>query len=277
MSFLTLDFKSQTLSRGVQVKVMLPDDGIGGLKPVPQPYKTLYFLPGYSATATELITYLPFRKHCELKGIAVVFCDSENLFYQDYPERNTFYSRFVAEELVAKTRQLLPLSHRREDTFIGGISMGGYGALYNGMKYRDTFSKIAAFSPSCDPEVLLTLPGFAPGMFESLFKSHDEYVASDACLATLYGNVLCQCSSGSLSLSKCPDLWMCCGTGDRLVWTQAETFHTVLENVGYSHQFHSGEGDHEFAYWERHMDSAFSFLAGIPEDTRNVLLSPDKL
>ena len=43
---------------------------------------------------------------------------------------------------------MLPLSTKREDTFIGGISMGGYGALYNGFKYRDTFSKVAAFSPA---------------------------------------------------------------------------------------------------------------------------------
>lgn len=270
MSLLTVDFKSMALTRGVQVKVLLPDDGMGGFAPVPQPYKTLYFLPGYSATATELLTYLPFRKHCELKHIAIVFCDSENLFYQDYAERNTRYSTFVAEELVNYTRRILPLSHRREDTFIGGISMGGYGALYNGMKYADTFSKIAAFSPSCDPEVLLNLPGFAPGMFESLFKSHDAYVAGDSCLATLYGNRVA-------ATAHLPEVWMCCGTGDRLVWTQAEAFHNVLTGLHYDHQWRTGDGDHEFAYWEQHMDSAFSFLAGIDEGSRNSLISPDKL
>lgn len=264
MSLLTVDYKSPALGRGVQIKVMLPDDNMAG-NAIQPPYKTLYFLPGYSATATEIMSYLPFRKHCELKGIAVVFCDSENLFYQDCPERNTLYSTFVGKELVEKTRALLPLSHRREDTFIGGISMGGYGAIYNGMKYRDTFSKIAAFSPACDPEVLLQIPLFPRGMFENVFRNHDAYTASDACLATQWGREL----AGGTDI---PELWMCCGTDDGLVWTQAEAFHAVLEKAGFTHTFLTGHGNHEMEYWETHMDSAFSFLAGIAENTRNALV-----
>lgn len=52
--------------------------------------------------------------------------------------------------MVELTRRLLPLSTRREDTYIAGISMGGYGALYNGLKYKETFGKIAAMSPAAD-------------------------------------------------------------------------------------------------------------------------------
>lgn len=144
MAFLQIDYKSEALMRGVNIKVILPSDGMAG-KWEP-PYKTLYLLPGYSATATELITYLGLRGQSELKGIAIVLPDGENLFYQDLPDRMTFYSTYVGKELVEVTRKMLPLSTKREDTFIGGISMGGYGALYNGFKYRDTFSKVVAFS-----------------------------------------------------------------------------------------------------------------------------------
>ena len=56
MAFLQIDYKSEALMRGVNIKVILPSDGMAG-KWEP-PYKTLYLLPGYSATATELITYL---------------------------------------------------------------------------------------------------------------------------------------------------------------------------------------------------------------------------
>ena len=146
MAFLQIDYKSEALMRGVNIKVILPSDGMAG-KWEP-PYKTLYLLPGYSATATELITYLGLRGQSELKGIAIVLPDGENLFYQDLPDRMTFYSTYVGKELVEVTRKMLPLSTKREDTFIGGISMGGYGALYNGFKYRDTFSKVVAFSPA---------------------------------------------------------------------------------------------------------------------------------
>ena len=87
MAFLQIDYKSEALMRGVNIKVILPSDGMAG-KWEP-PYKTLYLLPGYSATATELITYLGLRGQSELKGIAIVLPDGENLFYQDLPDRMT--------------------------------------------------------------------------------------------------------------------------------------------------------------------------------------------
>lgn len=40
------------------------------------------------------------------------------------------------------TRRSFPLSRDRADTYIGGLSMGGFGAMRNGLKYRDTFSAI---------------------------------------------------------------------------------------------------------------------------------------
>ena len=72
MAYLTLNYKSQALMRSVDLNIYLPTDGTGGKQYKP-PYKTLYFLNGFSASATELMTYMRFRRHCELKGIAVVF------------------------------------------------------------------------------------------------------------------------------------------------------------------------------------------------------------
>lgn len=66
MAFIQMEYKSNALLRGTSVKVILPSDGMaGGCEP---PYRTVYFLPGYSATATELITYLSLRNQAELKG-----------------------------------------------------------------------------------------------------------------------------------------------------------------------------------------------------------------
>lgn len=59
--------------------------------------------------------------------------------------------RYVGEELPAFTRRLFPLSSRREDTFIAGLSMGGYGALNAGLTYPETFGKVAALSAALRP------------------------------------------------------------------------------------------------------------------------------
>ena len=57
-----------------------------------------------------------------------------------------YYARFIGQELVEFTRATFNPSTRREDTYIAGLSMGGFGALVNGLRNMDTFSHIAAFS-----------------------------------------------------------------------------------------------------------------------------------
>ena len=67
-----------------------------------------------------------------LHGLALVVVTGDRSFYVDKPEWGDNYGKFIGEELVEITRSLLPLSRKKEDTFIGGISMGGFGALING-------------------------------------------------------------------------------------------------------------------------------------------------
>lgn len=57
----------------------------------------------------------------------------DNAFYIDQPKMNNNYGEFIGRELVELTRKMFPLSDKREDTYIGGLSMGGYGALRNGL------------------------------------------------------------------------------------------------------------------------------------------------
>ena len=59
---------------------------------------------------------------------------------------NENYSEFIGKELVKITRRMFPLSYKKEDTCIAGLSMGGYGAIRNGLKYHDTFGYIAGLS-----------------------------------------------------------------------------------------------------------------------------------
>ena len=59
---------------------------------------------------------------------------------------DTRWGEMAGRELVAFTRQMFPLSDQREDTFIGGLSMGGFGALRLGSYYHETFSRIFCLS-----------------------------------------------------------------------------------------------------------------------------------
>lgn len=265
MAYLTLQYNSAALGRGITLQVILPSDGISMVNHEP-PYRTVYLLTGFSVDATSLLTYLPLRRECELKGLAAVIISGENAFYQDHPERGASYATLVGQEIVEVTRRLLPLSHRREDTYLAGVSMGGYGALLNGLRYHETFSKVAALSPACDPDNLLhefPMLGFTPDMFESHFGNRKAYADSDANLYKIYAEA---------NPTEVPELFLCCGTGDGLVYPTVTRFVEVLDSAAIPYTLRTSGGNHENDFWERMMDPVFSFLAGIPEGTRDRLV-----
>ena len=74
-------------------------------------------------------------------------------FYTDYKHDYRFahqYYTYVTKELVDITRTLFPLSHRREDTAIYGLSMGGLGAYFCGLNNPQTYGYVAAQSGTLD-------------------------------------------------------------------------------------------------------------------------------
>ena len=91
-----------------------------------------------------------------------------------------------------------------------------------------------------------------------------QYIfASELHLSTLYSKE---------NLKGAPDLFICCGEQDRLVYPMGKEFAEEIAGKGYHCLYVGGTGDHEVDYWEDMMDPAFSFLAGIPAGSRNSIL-----
>ena len=259
--YMKVTAKSLSLQRSADFHVILPFHD--GYPDCGRPYPTLYFLTGYSGSAEELIFTLPLRQMSALYGIAVIIPDGENAFYTDHPERATCMGQYAGEELVRISRRMFPcLSRRQEQTFIGGISMGGYGAIVLGLHYRDTFSKLALFSPAAEPDRLLSgekqdAPGAVPAsLFESLLGDRQAYAVSKR-LNPVRAVESCLAEGRPL-----PDIWMCCGQQDLLVGDSCSRFREALLRAGVNPAWESGPGDHDLVYWDNHLESAFRFLAG---------------
>lgn len=253
--------KSKALMRGADFHVILPyHDGYPDAK---RPYPTLYFLPGFSASAEEIAFALPLRQMSALYGVAVVVPDGENAFYTDHPERALSMGEYIGEELVEISRKMFPcLSHEREDTFIGGISMGGYGAAALGLYYAERFSKMALFSPSVEADTLLLRAGtpavVETGLFSALFGSRQAYQASPRL------NPYQAVENARAEGKKLPEIWMCCGEEDLLVRDACKRFDAFLTENKVPHQAVFGHGEHDYLYWDAHLEEAFRFLRGNP-------------
>ena len=270
MSFSEIHFLSDSLKQGVSCAVFMPERGPFGSDAEP-PYRTVYMLPGYSGDYPSIYTMLGIRKQAELKGLVIVMPNGQNGFYIDHPERNANYSKFIGEELIARTRDMFRLSDKREDTYIAGISMGGYGALLNGLRYHEVFSKVAAFSPATNPYTLMQYPergGFGCGEFANMFGSKEEFENSEWNIVKGYKEA---------DKADIPELFIGCGDRDIAVDSQVKEFRSTLDEAQVPYKYFGCEGNHDFDTWEKMLDPAFSFLAGIPEGTRNRLAIPDNI
>ena len=151
MALIQMNYLSKALYRTVPLNVILPVDRfdadtndypVGKVKP----FRTLYLLHGLLGNYTDWVSQTRIQKWAEEKDLAVVMPSGDNSFYFRSRTPWNDYETFIGKELVSITRKMFPLSDRREDTFIAGLSMGGYGALRNGIVFSDTFGAIAGLS-----------------------------------------------------------------------------------------------------------------------------------
>ena len=250
MALIQFTYVSGLLERAVPVQVILPADKLspqGEFLPLKK-YKTLYLLNGYLGCHTDWVSGTRIQRWAEERDLAVVMPSGENSFYLDRPGDRLAYGQWRGEERVQSTRRMVPLADNREDTFIGGLSMGGFGAIRNGLKYADTFSRIVALSSALhvfegDPEL------FGAFLCKDPEKEWKQVVESDANPRWLVENLK----------GEKPGIYLACGRQDEL-FRYTEQFHGVLNKAGFDHHYVADEGKHDWDYWDRHIRLALDWL-----------------
>ena len=257
MALIQMNYVSGALQRTVPVQVILPVDKLtpDGKLPAPKKYKTLYLLHGYLGNYTDWVSGTRIQRWAEERDLAVVMPSGDNAFYVDRPESGNCYGNFIGRELVEITRRMFPLSDRREDTFIGGLSMGGFGALRNGLKYHETFGSIVSFSGAlgvfADPEVL-TAGGIDVTFLEAVFGPVKDALQSDK-------NPMVLIEQLANSQEKLPEIYMACGTEDFLLPAN-RLFRDLLRKNGFRVTYEEGPGGHDWDFWDTYLKKALDWL-----------------
>ena len=257
MSTMMVQFFSNALKRAVPMQVILPADKNNGSRYTNDPdfrYPTLYLLHGLFGNCTDWLNNTLIRRYAEDYNLAVVMPSGDNSFYADLPQVNSDYGRFVGEELIDITRRMFPLSHEREKTFIGGLSMGGFGALRNGLQYADTFGRIIALSSA------IHMFEFAPDdprrqmvcnedrVFGDIDKASSSFSNPAYCLERLAERV----HQGDAVF---PEVFMVCGTEDGLIAAN-RSFSDKLFAAGVPLTYIEEPGVHEWGLWDRNIKRA---------------------
>jgi S-formylglutathione hydrolase len=86
-----------------------------------------------------------------LPQMIVATPETGHSFYLDYRDGSQLWESFLMRELLPHLRARYPVSRQRGRTLVGGVSMGGMGALRLGLKYPDSFGAVAAWEPAIEP------------------------------------------------------------------------------------------------------------------------------
>ena len=141
MALLQLSHFSPTLQQNKQLCIALPEpETLDGT-----PLKTVWMLHGYSGDYTDWQRKTGIERHAIARRIAIVMPDAANSFYADMASGPAYWS-YLTQELPDYLQRLLPLSQKREDCFVGGLSSGGYGAMKIGLTFPEKFAGIGCLS-----------------------------------------------------------------------------------------------------------------------------------
>ena len=253
MALIRMEFRSRTLKRAVPVNVILPAEKFRG------PFPTLYLLHGLTDNCSAWLDNTRIRLWAEESGLAVVMPSGENSFYLDILVRDGClgdFGEYIGRELVDVTRELFPLSCRREDTFLAGLSMGGYGACRNALKYSETFGKAAILSGALHiyeyPVSWVETTGNTIGEVRN-FGNPDETRNTDRNPRTLIKAIR------NDPAREFPAFYVACGLPDHLLEAN-RAIAKALSEAGADVTYEEGEGMHDWFFWDTYIQHVLKWL-----------------
>ncbi|MNC31059.1 enterobactin/ferric enterobactin esterase [compost metagenome] len=260
MANMQVEFYSKSLKRQVSFSALLPIERLEPPTPERRGLKSLYLLHGYAGSHTDWLYFTRIRELSEKYNIAVFMPSGENHFYLDDEDKEERHGEFIGHELVELTRSLFPLSREREDTFIGGLSMGGFGAIRNGLKYNGSFGRIIALSSAL---ILHGIAGIGPD-FHNGIAGYAYYRRVFGDLNSLLGSdkdpeaLVKELKTAGADL---PQIYMACGTDDFLL-KENRLFHVFLAGERVAHTYKESPGAHNWDFWNTHIAEALEWAAG---------------
>jgi putative tributyrin esterase len=244
MAFATINYHSRSLQKASSCDVVFPDDpGISG------PWSVFYLLHGLSDDQTIWMRRTSIERYVAGLPLVVVMPDGGRGWYTNALEGYA-YEDDLLKDVVGLVERTFPVKAERAGRAIGGLSMGGYGAVKLGLKHVGTFCSVNSHSGALALFRTELEKGKPPSAeFVRVFGKSPRGGPED--IFTLVERI---------DHGRVPALRIDCGTEDFLL-EQNRAFHRHLESLRIAHEYEEFPGSHEWAYWDKHVQEAVAFHA----------------
>ncbi|MBQ2866055.1 MAG: esterase family protein [Clostridia bacterium] len=258
MALIHMHFYSAALGSAEEVNIILPENSKGA-QPLGAPAetcKTLWLLHGLNGDHNSWIRETAIERYLKDGGynIAVVMPNVNRSWYTDTCD-NVKYFTYITEELPAILRSYFKcMTDKREDNYIAGLSMGGYGAVKAALTYPERYAAFASLSGSLD----ITRRGRSINIpewrrvFKAGLQSGEELDKTPHDLFWLAEKNI----NAGVSL---PRYYQWCGVDDELIKVNRR-FHEHLTRLGFDHVCEEGPGDHTWKWWDEHIIDVLRFM-----------------
>jgi putative tributyrin esterase len=244
MALIRCDFYSEALEMGTSMTVILP----GGDAADPPP--VVYLLHGLTDDDTAWTRFSSIERYAEELGLAVVMPQAHRSFYANEAYGMRFWD-FLSAELPELVGRFFRVSVRREDTFVAGLSMGGYGAMKWALREPERFAAAATLSGALDLAYI---------------QEHDRRPHIRALVARVFADrIVAGGDEGLMHLvrvaepSSLPRLMLRCGRDDHLV-AQNRRFVAACTTAGVGMDAAFEPGEHTWQFWDRHIQVALEWM-----------------
>ena len=217
-------------------------------------YPVLYLLHGMYEDETIWLRRSNVERYAQEHGIAVVMPRGENNYYTDMAHGLKFFT-FLTQELPRFVRMSFPVSGDRRDTFIAGLSMGGYGAVKAALTNPEQYSAAISLSGAVDAPFLATIAR-QQGMekaVENVFGSGQVENGPDDLF------YLARRTAGEKK--PLPRIYLACGREDTYCYPMNQKLRDLLHELEYPMVWQEGPGGHEWDFWDGEIRRAMTWLS----------------
>jgi putative tributyrin esterase len=253
MALLRLDHVPETVKVNLPLYITLPDPGKMGGIPVAK-RKVLFLLHGLSDDGSAWLRYTAIETLAAEYGLVVIMPSVGRSFYTDQPNGQNYFS-YLTGELPRYLADLFGLPLRREDTFIAGNSMGGYGAFKAALLHPELYAAAASFSGVLSLDILNTIPNDPRREeFALLFGDLEKLSGSEHDPAVWL-------QRAAQNPSNLPHLYIAVGRQEDL-YPLSGYFHAACQSLGIRSEYHEEDGRHDWFLWDRQIRQFLATILG---------------
>ena len=248
-------FRSLVLGMDTHVNVIVPYDRYDE-KGNPGKYdKVLYMLHGIKQNSDSWVRNSSIERYANYYGYAVVMPEVQRSFYANM-EMGLDYFTYITEELPRAVQGMFNVPQGRENTYVGGLSMGGYGALKCALSRPDIYAGAMCFSS-----------GFYSGerpqrLIRNYYTLGELQAVMGLDLKLKPENDLDHLMRVYPKDMPKPKLYLACGTEDFLFADNIRARDT-LRSLGFELTWEQWEGIHDWKFWDVAAEHGMRIIAGM--------------